>query len=136
MSVKEMTWAYRRQGTRIDENIKIYWFVHIIELFISDLSVFIFEFFLKFSFAHLFNYFWFVHFLNCIFLLGHLLLSFDHCFASNVLQKYHFVNLFLFFIIVDGNGSGFEYIKYWYSLTKNVLHKYKYFSFGRKLTLY
>ena len=29
-------------------------------------------------------------FLNCIFLLGHLLLSFDHCVASKVSQKYHF----------------------------------------------
>ena len=79
-------------------------------------------------------------FLNCIFLLGHPLLSFDHCFASTVFKKYHFVmvllNFFLFYIAIDGNRSGLEYIKYGYSLTKNVLHKYEYFSFSRKLTLY
>lgn len=131
MNVKEMTWAYRLQGTRTDENIKIYWFVHIIKLFISDLSVFMFKFFLKFSFAHLFNYLWFVHFFELHLFVGASFVIFWSLLCIKGFTKVSFQDvfielLFLFFInyYFDGNGSGFECIKYVYSLTKNVLHKY------------
>jgi hypothetical protein len=68
--------------------------------------------------------------LYCIFLLGHLLLSFDHCFVSNVFTKVSFQDVFIellslfFYYFVHGNGSGFEYIKHLHGLTKSVLHKY------------
>ena len=129
MSVKEMTWAYRLQGTRIDENIKIYWFVHIIKLFISDTSFFIFKFSLN-SRSPIFLIVFDVHFWIASFCWGiscYLLIT---ALLSNVLQKYHFkmfsLNFFLcfFYYFVHGNGSGFEYIKYLHSLTKSVLHKY------------
>ena len=113
MSVKEMTWAYRLQGTRIDENIKIYWFVHIIKLFISDISFFIFKFFLN-SRSPIFLIVFDVHFWIASFCWGiscYLLIT---ALLSNVLQKYHFkmfsLNFFLCFFLLF---CSWKWIRIW-----------------------
>ena len=57
----------------------------------------------KFLFAHLFNYFWFVHFLNCIFFVGASFVIFwsllcIKCFTKVSFQDVFIELLFLFFI--------------------------------------
>jgi hypothetical protein len=52
--------------------------------------------------------------LYCIFLLGHLLLSFDHCFVSNVFTKVSFQDVFiellsLFFLLF----CSWKWIRIW-----------------------
>jgi hypothetical protein len=99
-----MTWAYLFQGTRIDENIKIYWFVHIIKLCISDLYVFVFESFLKFSFAHLLIFlnlciFWIASF--CWGILCYLLITALHqLFLKSIISWWFYWISFCFILLL------------------------------------
>ena len=119
LSGKEMTWAYLFQGTRIDENIKVYWFVRIIKLFISDLYVFIFEFFLQVSFAHL------VHFFNlCIFQIASFCWGIFCYLSITALHQMFYISIiswcfhWTYFSVYHYYFDGIEYIKYVYSLRK------------------